>query len=122
MIDARQHGTEPLAVVDHAADGDAAETDAVIATFTPDEAGARALAVGAMVGERDLERAVDRFRARVAVEGVIEVARQKRCVTRGQFEGLGMAHLERRCIVHLVELLGDCRLDLLASVARVHAP
>ncbi len=59
VIDARQHRAEPLAVIDHAADRDAAEADAVIAALAPDEAGARALAVGAVIGERDLERAID---------------------------------------------------------------
>ena len=122
VIDARQHRAEPLAVVDHAADRDAAEADAVIAALAADEAGARALAVGAVIGERDLERAVDRLGARVAVEGVVEVARQQGGMARRQLERLGMAHLERRRVVHLVELLGDRRLDLLAAVAGVDAP
>ena len=122
VVDARQHGAEPFAIVDHAAHGDAAEADAVIAALTADEARARAFAAGAMIGERDLERAVDRLRAGVAVESVVEVARQQGGMARRQLEGLGMAHLERRRVVHLVELLGDRRLDLLAAVAGIDAP
>ena len=122
VVDARQHGAEPFAVVDHAADRDTAEADAVIAALAPDEAGAGALAVGPVKGERDLERAVDGLGAGVAIEGVIEVARQHRGMARRQFEGLGMAHLERWRVVHLVELLGDRRLDLLAAVAGVDTP
>src|SRR5471030_2131318 len=122
MIDTRQHRAEPLAIVHHAAHGNATEADTVIATLAADEARARALAVGAVIGERDLERRVHGFGARVAVEGVVEVARQQRGMARGQLERLGMAHLERGRVVHLVELLQDRGLDLLAAVARIDAP
>ena len=40
VIDAGQHRSEPLAVVDHAADGDAAEADAVVTPLTADETSA----------------------------------------------------------------------------------
>ncbi len=43
-------------------------------------------------------------------------------MARRQLERLGMAHLEGRRVVHLLELLGDRRLDLLAAVAGIHAP
>ena len=38
MIHAGQHGAEGASVVDHAADGDAAEAHAMIAALAPDEA------------------------------------------------------------------------------------
>ena len=44
MIDAGQQRAEHLAVVAHAADGRAAEADAVIAAFAADQAAAAALA------------------------------------------------------------------------------
>ena len=44
MVDAGQQRAEQLAVVDDAADRDAAEADAVIAALAADEAGAAALA------------------------------------------------------------------------------
>ena len=59
MVHARQHVAELLAVGDDAADRDAAEADAVVAALAADEARARALALGLVVGERDLERRVD---------------------------------------------------------------
>ena len=92
---------ELLAVADDAADRDAAEADAVIAALAADEARARALALRAVIGERDLERGVDRLRARVAEEHVVEVARRERGEPLGELEGLRMAHLEGRRVVHL---------------------
>ena len=40
-------------------------------------------------------------------------------MARRQLERLGVTHLERRRIVHLVELFGDRRLDLLAAMAGI---
>ena len=77
VIDAGEQRAEELAVVDDAADRDAAEADAVIAALAADQARAAALAGDVPVGERDLERGVDRFRARIAEEHVIEVARRQ---------------------------------------------
>ena len=76
VIDARQHRAEELAVVDHAADRDAAEADAVVAALAADQAGARAFAAHAVIGERDLERGVDRLGARVREEHVVEALRR----------------------------------------------
>jgi hypothetical protein len=45
-----------LAVVDDAADRDAAEVHAVIAALAPDQAGARALAARAVIGDGDFQR------------------------------------------------------------------
>ena len=63
MIDAGEQRAELLAVVDDAADRDAAEADAVIAALASDQAHARGVAAHIMIGERDLERSVDSFRA-----------------------------------------------------------
>src|SRR6185503_8896013 len=68
MIDAGQHGAEELAVGDHSANADAAEIDAVIAALAADEPGAAALALGAMIGKRDLERGIGGFRSGIAEE------------------------------------------------------
>ena len=77
VIDAGQQRAEEFAVVDDAADRNAAEADAVIAALAPDQAGARAFAAHVVIGERDLERGVDRLRAGVAEEHVIEIARAR---------------------------------------------
>jgi hypothetical protein len=63
MIDPGQERPEEFAIVDNAADGNAAEADAVIAALPADQARARALATHVVVGERDLERGIDRLRA-----------------------------------------------------------
>ena len=63
MIDAGEQRAELLAVIDDAADRDAAEPDAVIAALAPDQAHARGVAAHIMIGERDLERGVDGLRA-----------------------------------------------------------
>ena len=77
VVDDRQQlRRELLAVGLDAADRDAAEADAVIAARAADEAHALRLPLRLPVGERDLERRVDRLRARVAEEHVIDVARQ----------------------------------------------
>ena len=64
VIDAGEQRAELFAVGDHAADRDAAEIDAVIAALAADQAGAAALALHALIGERDLQRRLDRLRAR----------------------------------------------------------
>ena len=63
VIDAGQERAEHLAVVDDAAHSRAAEADAMIAALPADQAGARALALGLMVGQRDLERGVGGLRS-----------------------------------------------------------
>ena len=121
VVDAGQHVAELLAVGDHAADRDAAEADAVIAALAADEAGARALAPGLVVGERDLQRRVDRLGAGIGEERVVEIARRQQREPRGQLEHLGMAVLEGRRVVELGRHLLDGLDDRLAAVAGVHA-
>ena len=59
VIDAGEQAAEQLAVGDDAADRDAAEADAVIAALAADQPLPGALAPGAVVGQRDLQRGVD---------------------------------------------------------------
>ncbi len=61
VIDAGQQGSEHLAVVDDAADRRAAEADAVIAALAADQAGAGALTLGLMIGQRDFQRGIGGF-------------------------------------------------------------
>ena len=61
VVDAGEQGAEDAAVGDDAADRDAAEPDAVIAALAADQAGAAALAAGAMVGDGDLQGGIDRL-------------------------------------------------------------
>ena len=64
VIDPRhQIGAENLAIGGDAAHRDAAEADAVVAAFPPDEAMALRFAAGTVIGERDLDGGIDRFGA-----------------------------------------------------------
>ena len=101
VIDAGQQRAEHLAVGDDAADRDAAEIDAVIAALAADQAEARAVALGAVIGERDLERGLDRLRAGVGEEDMVDARRHDGDEARGQLEGLRVAHLEGRRVVEL---------------------
>src|SRR5579883_274667 len=61
MVDAGEKSAELAPVGHHPAYGDAAESDSVIGALAPDQADPAALAADTMIGERDLERAVDRL-------------------------------------------------------------
>jgi hypothetical protein len=63
MVDAGEKSAEPLAVVGDAADRGATEVDAVIAALAADQADFRSIALCPVIGERDLERSLDRLRA-----------------------------------------------------------
>ena len=76
VVDAGEQRAEHLAVADDAADRDAAEADAVIAALAADQPRARAFAARAVIGERDLERRVDRFGAGIGEEDVVEALRR----------------------------------------------
>ena len=122
VIHARQHRAEKLAVIDHAAHGDAAETDAVITTFTADEASPRAFAAHPVIGERDFQGRIDRFRARVREKNVVDPRRQDFHERVGQFECCRVPHLEWRRVFHLRNLRADGCRDLLAAMPRIDAP
>ena len=117
---------EGAAVVDDAAHRDAAEADAVIAALAPDQPGAGALADRPLVGQRDLQRGVDRFRARAGEEHPVELpplgAGGDLGELLGEFEGDGVAHLEGRGEVHRRELALDRGRDPAAAVAGIAAP
>ena len=97
----RRRRAEHLAVRRDAADRDAAEVDAVVAALAADEAEALRLAARAVIGERDLERGVDRLGARVGEEDAREAGRRDAREPLGELEGERMAHLEGGRVVHL---------------------
>src|ERR1700691_6709847 len=66
MIHSGQERAEEFAVVDNAADRNAAEADARIAALAADQAGPAGLPANVVIGERDFERGVDRFRGGIA--------------------------------------------------------
>ena len=122
MIDAGEQRAEEFSVGDDAADRDAAEADAVIAALAPDQARARAFAAHVVIGERDLERGIDRLRARIAEEDVVEIAGRERGHAARQLERLRVRELERRRIVELGRLGADRGDDRIAIVSGIGAP
>ena len=122
VVDAGQLRREELAVVDHAADRNAAEADAVVPALAADQPRARAFAADAVVGECDLQRRVDRLRARVREEHVVEPRREPAHDVVRQLERQRVAHLEHRREIHLGDLAADGLGNLATSVAGVHAP
>src|SRR6185312_14612151 len=95
MVDAGEKSAEPLAVVGDAADRGATEVDAVIAALAADQADFRSIALCPVIGERDLERSLDRLGPRVGEEHVVEARRGDVDELRGAFEGL-LIGVERR--------------------------
>src|SRR3954452_6602635 len=116
MVDSGQQRAEQFPVVDDAADRNAAEADAVIAALATDQPGARALAAHVMIGEGDLERGVDRLRAGVAEEHVVEIARREGSDAARQFESFRMRELEGRRVIQFGRLLLDRGDDRVAVV------
>ena len=125
MVRARQLRKD-AAVGHDAADRNAAEADAVIAALAADEPGARALADGALVGEGDLQRGIDRFRAGAGEEHPVELggrpARRDAAELLGEVEGDRVAHLERGREVEGRKLAFDGGGDAPAAVAGIDAP
>ena len=79
----------------------------MIAALAADQAGAGALAVDLVIGERDLERGVGRFRAGIAEEHVVEPGGRQIGDAAGELEGLRNAELERRRVIQRLGLLAD---------------
>ena len=116
--DVRQEGGERLAVAHDAAQRGPADVDAVVGPLARDEADPVSLAVGAVIRHDDLQRGIDRLRAGIAEEEVIETVGGDAGQPRRQLERRGMAELEMRRVVHLAQLAGDGIGDLVATMSR----
>ena len=75
-----------------------------------------------MIGQRDLERRIDCFGARIGEEHMIEVAGSQRRNARCKLKGLRMAELKRWREIQLARLFLDRLHDGRAIVAGVAAP
>ncbi len=80
----------------------------MIATLTPDQPSARALADRALIGERDLERRVHGFRARSGEEYPVETGGRDFGEAFCKAEGERMAQLKAWCVIEAFQLGGDC--------------
>src|SRR5205814_5353453 len=101
VIDAGNAGAEVLAVMGEAADRDAAEIYAVVTALAANEPEALRLAARTVIGERDLEGAVDRLGTRVGEEDALEALRRNGGQPVSELERDRMAHLEGRGEIHL---------------------
>ena len=122
VVDARQMGREGAAVRHHAADRHAAEADAVIAALAADQARPRSLSDGALIGQRDLQRGVDRLGAGIGEEDAVEPLRRDLGEPLGEIERQRMAHVERGREVEVRQLPLDGGGDLAAAMAGIDAP
>src|SRR5438270_6299337 len=122
VVDPGDARPEALAVVGNAAHGHAAEVHAVIAALAADQPEALAFAPGALVGDGDLERGVDRFGAGVGEEHARQARRRDAREPVGELECDRMPHLEGRRKVHRRHLAPDGFHDLRPGVTGVHAP
>jgi hypothetical protein len=122
VVDAGEQRPELLAVAADTAHRHAAEIDPVIAALAADEARARPLPDGALIGERNLERGFDRFRAGIGEKDVVDALRHVGDEARRELEDPGVPHLEGRRIVEFAHLPLDGLDDLRTGVAGVAAP
>ena len=122
MIDTGKMGRKRAAVIHHAADRHAAKTDAVIAALAADQPRPGRLTCGAMIGQRDLQRGIDRFRPRIGEEDAIKPIRRDLGQPRRKIERQRMAHLERGREIEVHQLPLDGRRNLPAAVAGIDAP
>ena len=122
VIHAREQAAVEHAVLDDSADGRAAEVGAVVAPLAPDQPRLRALAPHVVIAERDLQRGIRRFRARVGEEHVVEIAGREVDQPVRELESRRVAELKGRREIHALGLRLDRRHDLLVPVACVAAP
>ena len=122
MIDTGQQCAEHFPVGNNTADGYAAEIDAMIAALAADQAEPRAIAFCAMIGQRDLQRGFNRFRAGIGVEHMIDIIGHVADKPFCQLKCFRVAHLKCGRIIQLSRLLLNGFGDFGAAVACIHAP
>ena len=81
----------------------------------------RRVAASVMVGERDLQRRIDRFRTGVAEKDMVEVIRGNAGDAPGQFIGRRMAKGEMGNVVDLIQDTGHCLAYFRSAMAGGHA-
>ena len=121
MVDAGKL-REGTAIVDDAADRNAAEADAVITPLAPDETGARSLAYGPLISERHFQGRFDGLGSGAREEDAIEAGGRDGGKPLREIESDRMAHLERRREIERAQLAFDRLDDLSTPMPRIDAP
>src|SRR4029079_1845666 len=96
--------------------------DTVIAALSANQARLRRVVFCPVIGERDLERGLDRLGSRACEEYVIEARRGDVDKPRRALEGPRMAHLEAAGEIELADLLADSLEDLGTAMTVIDAP
>ena len=113
---------EQFAVETDAANGDAAEIDAVIALVAADEAGFAGMAFERPIGAGDLQCRINSFRPGIGEENMIEPGGSELHQAVGQLERQRMAELESRRIIQFRKLAADGVDDLAPGMAGTAGP
>ena len=111
-----------LAVDRHARHRHAADVDAVVALLPADETRTDPFAAQPVVAHRHLHHRVDRLRAGVGEEDVVETLGREGGHALRDLEGERVSGGERGGEIELAGLLPDCVDDPRPAVARIHAP
>ena len=100
MIHIRQQRTELLAIGPNAAHRHAAKAHAMITAFAPNQPHARAFAARLVIGERDFQRRIRAFTARIGEENPVQPIGRHIRNPCGGFKGDGVAKLEGGREIH----------------------
>ena len=121
MVGATQQRAKGFAVINDTTDGNAAEANPVIAALAANQAGTRALTDGALIGQGDLQRGIDRLRPGVCEKHLVVAVDHGRQFG-GEFKRQRMTQLEGRRVVQRFDLFLDSFDNAASAVARVAAP
>ncbi|VCU71771.1 hypothetical protein PIGHUM_03861 [Pigmentiphaga humi] len=117
-----QVGAISLAVRPHPAHRHPAETHAVVAPLPSDEPHALSFSARAVIGQRDLQRGVDRLRPRIREKNAVQALRHDGRHPLRRLEGHRMPHLERRRVIQRLHLAQHRLDDFLPAMAGIAAP
>ena len=122
MVHIRQQRAELLAIGANAAHRHAAKAHAMIAAFAPDQPHARAFAPRLVIGQRNLQRCISGFAARIGEENAVHTLRRHIRHARSGFKGYRVAKLEGGGEIHDGRLLLDGLHNLPPAMPGITAP
>jgi len=99
VIHSIQQTAEELADISNAADRNATKINAVIAALSTNQPLTSPFSPDSMVGDRNLQRRLHRFRAKIGEESVVYVTLQHYRQSIRKFKHTRMTHLESRRII-----------------------